>query len=57
MPGVEHVEFEWDAPPPLRPEDERYYLGVILPAIHRLLAARAEQPVGRALYVRTPPSP
>jgi hypothetical protein len=55
-PGLEHLAFEWDTPPPLAPADELHYLGVILPAVTQCLAERAERPVGRTLYVRPRPS-
>jgi hypothetical protein len=47
--GLMRITFEWETPPPLRPEDEVFYLGVIMPAIHRHLAERFEVPVARFL--------
>jgi hypothetical protein len=53
-PGLEHLEFEWDTPPPLlRPDDRAYYLAVILPAVHRRIAEFQERPVGAAIVLTT----
>jgi hypothetical protein len=44
------IEMEWDDPPPLRPADEAYYLGVIRPAVTRLVAEYTER-TGRTLVI------
>jgi len=31
--GVAHMWLAWNAPPPLSPEDYRYYMTVVLPAL------------------------
>jgi hypothetical protein len=54
-PGLEHFDFEWDDPPPLRPADDVYYRETIMPAVHRCIAELEERPIGRALYIRTGP--
>jgi hypothetical protein len=45
LPGLEHLDFEWDEAPPLAPPDRLYYLVVILPAVHRRCAELKEEPV------------
>jgi hypothetical protein len=52
--GVEHVDLEWDEPPPLRPADEAYYLTVILPGIERAAAAQRDRSVRRVLLICVP---
>lgn len=48
--GLGRIELEWDPPPPLRPEDEVFYLAVVQPAIIRLVQEYTERP-GRALVI------
>lgn len=50
--GLVRLTVEWETPPPLRPEDEVFYLGVILPAVHRHLAERFEVPAARIVSSR-----
>jgi hypothetical protein len=47
-PGQAVRDLEWDAPPPLSPADELYYLAVIRPAIVRRAQEYLERP-GRAM--------
>lgn len=49
--GVMLLALEWDAPPPFSPMDTVFYLGKVLPAIHRRIAEWREQPVGPAVVV------
>jgi hypothetical protein len=51
LEGVEHLEMEWDTPPPLAAADLVHYLDVVLPAVHRRRAEWKEQPVGPAVVV------
>jgi hypothetical protein len=48
--GLATLEMEWDEPPPLRPPDEIFYLGVIRPAVVRLVTEYTERS-GRAVVV------
>jgi hypothetical protein len=48
--GFAALELEWDEPPPLQAADEVFYLGVIRPAVMRLVAEYTEQ-TGRAVVV------
>jgi hypothetical protein len=48
--GLATLEMEWDTPPPLFPADEVFYLGVIRPAVVRLMTEYTERS-GRALVV------
>jgi hypothetical protein len=41
--GLRHLELEWDAPPPLSPDDHAYYEAVILPALVARIAEYTEQ--------------
>jgi hypothetical protein len=47
-PGVGHLDFEWDSPPPLTPADHVYYVLVIRPAVLRLAQEYLERP-GRVI--------
>ena len=35
--GVGHIWFAWESPPPLSVEDNRFYMGVVMPKVVRLL--------------------
>lgn len=48
--GTATLDMEWDEPPPLLPGDEVYYLGVIRPAVTRLVAEYTEK-TGRTLVI------
>ncbi len=37
--GVGHINFEWDSPPPLTAEDNKFYRAVVLPSATRLIAS------------------
>ena len=50
--GVGLLAMEWDTPPPLRAEDEAYYVTVIQPAVSRLVTEYTERPAGRTLHIR-----
>jgi hypothetical protein len=41
--GRATIRMAWDTPPPLLPADEVFYLGVIQPAVVRLVAEYTEQ--------------
>jgi hypothetical protein len=47
---ISSLAFAWDAPPPLRPEDEIYYRAVIRPSVIRRVAEYEER-LGAALVV------
>jgi len=47
--GIEHVNLEWDEPPPLLPADEDYYTTVILPGIAQSIAEMQGHLAGQAL--------
>jgi len=49
--GVASLAFAWDDPPPLSPDDARYYRGTIMPAVIRRVAEFTETPLGRTLRV------
>ena len=40
--GFSALELEWDTPPPLQAVDQVFYLGVIRPAVVRLVAEYLE---------------
>jgi hypothetical protein len=48
--SVARLDFAWDDPPPLLPDDARFYRVVILPAVTRRVAEYTER-VGRTLTV------
>jgi hypothetical protein len=50
-PDLGEITMAWDTPPPLRAEDELYYVGVIRPAVIRLAAEYLERPCRRALVL------
>jgi hypothetical protein len=41
--GLATLDMEWDEPPPLLPGEEAYYLGVIRPAVARLVTEYTER--------------
>ncbi len=49
--GVATLAFAWDDPPPLSPDDARYYRSTIMPAVIRRVAEFTETPLGRTLRV------
>jgi hypothetical protein len=48
--SVARLDFAWDDPPPLLPDDARYYRAVVLPAVTRLVGEYTET-IGRTLTV------
>ena len=50
--GERHATCEWNSPPPLSADDERYYLAVVLPSLTRQAQEYLERP-GRALVLFT----
>jgi hypothetical protein len=48
--GLDYVDHEWDEPPPLRPEDQVYYIAVVRPAVIRLIQEYTER-LGHVLVV------
>lgn len=54
-PGIDQIMFEWDAPPPLLPADERYYFETILPELTGRIAELKERPLEPTLVIRSSP--
>jgi hypothetical protein len=54
-PGIDQIMFEWDAPPPLLPPDEQYYVETILPELTGRIAALQERPLESTLVLRSNP--
>jgi len=48
--GIARLDFAWDDPPPLLPDDARFYRVVIMPTVTRLVGEYTET-AGRTITV------